>query len=308
MATENTPAKAATKNDKDTPTIEVKEETSTETKSAPSKEAPKPAATKEAAKATVAKEEPKPAVDKEAAKPAVAKEEPKPAPAPVAAKEEPKPAPAPVAAKEGPRPAPSPVAAKEEPKPAPAAAKEAPKPAAAQEAPKPAGPKPPPAVDTVSRVGRADAIVRRNVLWALGAGVVPFPIFDAVAITGVQLKMLAELSELYKVSFSESIAKKLLGSLISSLGGVALGTVVGASLVKMIPSVGTALGIVSVPLIGGAATHATGKVFVMHFEAGGTLLDFDPHKMRSYYKQEFEKAKQSVADLKNEQSKGNKTN
>ncbi len=156
----------------------------------------------------------------------------------------------------------------------------------------------------MSRVGRAEAIVRRNVLWSLGAGVVPFPVFDAIAIAGVQLKMLSELSELYGVKFSESIAKKLVGSLASSIGGVALGTAVGTSLVKLLPGVGTALGVVSVPLIGGAATHATGVVFIMHFEAGGTLLDFDPHKMRSHFRQEFEKAKQTVADMhKNEPPK-----
>lgn len=250
MATETTPTKQATKQDKDTPTIEVKEEP---------------------------KSESKPAVAKEAPKPAVA-----------AAKEEPKPAAA---------------APKEEPKPAAAAPKEAPKPAAPKEAPKT-----PPPVDTVSRVGRAEAIVRRNVLWSLGAGVVPFPLFDAIAITGVQLKMLAELSELYKVEFTENIAKKVIGSLLSSLGGVTIGSVVGASLSKFIPVVGTALGIVSVPLIGGASTHATGKVFVLHFEAGGTLLDFDPHKMRRYFKDEFEKGKQTVAEMhKNEQAKTNKS-
>lgn len=290
MATETTQAKAAPKKDNDAPTIEVKEETSAEAKSAPAKEGSKPGATKEEPKPgpAAAKDAPKAAAAKEEAKPAAAKEEAKPA----AVKEESKPAA---------------TAAKEEPKPAPAAAKEAPKPAAAQEAPRPAAPKTPPPVDTVSRVGRAEAIVRRNVLWALGAGVVPFPVFDAVAIAGVQLKMLAELSELYQVSFKESIAKKLLGTLLSSVGGVAIGTIVGASLVKFVPTVGTALGIISVPLIGGAATHATGKVFIMHFEAGGTLLDFDPHKMRSHFKQEFEKAKQTVAEMnKNEQAKTNK--
>ncbi|HRI64197.1 MAG TPA: DUF697 domain-containing protein, partial [Polyangium sp.] len=129
-----------------------------------------------------------------------------------------------------------------------------------------------------------------------------------IAIATVQLKMLSELSVLYKVDFTESVAKKLIGSLLSSIGGVALGSAVGSSLMKMVPGIGTALGIVSVPLIGGAATHATGTIFVMHFEAGGTLLDFDPHKMRSYFKQEFEKARQTVAEVqKNEQAKGNKT-
>ena len=162
--------------------------------------------------------------------------------------------------------------------------------------------------DPVSRVGRAEAIVRRNVLWSLGAGIVPFPVFDAVALMGVQLKMLAELSNLYKVEFTEEIAKKLIGSLLSSLGGVTLGTFVGGSLAKFVPFVGVVLGVISVPIIGGAFTHATGRVFTMHFEAGGTFLNFDPHKMRTYFKKEFETAKQTVAEIrkKEEQATANK--
>lgn len=273
------------------------------------KEEPKPAPVAPVTQKEEQKQAPAVAAPKEEPKPAPAaavtpkKEEPKPTPAAVAQKDEPKPAPAaPVTQKEEQKQAPAAAAPKEESK---AAAQEAPKAAPAPEAPRPAAPKPPPTVDTVSRVGRAEAIVRRNVLWSLGAGVVPFPLFDAVAITGVQLKMLSELSELYNVPFTESIAKKILGSLIASVGGVALGTIVGSSLMKLVPGVGTALGIMSVPVIGGAATHATGKIFIMHFEAGGTLLDFDPHKMRSHFKQEFEKSRQAVADMhKAEQSKG----
>ncbi|MDI1475887.1 DUF697 domain-containing protein [Polyangium sp. y55x31] len=169
-----------------------------------------------------------------------------------------------------------------------------------------AAPKPP---EAVSRVGRADAIIRRNVLWALGAGLVPVPIVDMVTVSGIQVKMLAELSELYDLSFREDIAKKLIGSLLSGVLGVGAGAVLGASLGKLIPFVGTAFGFVTVPVISGAFTRALGKVFVMHFETGGTLLDFDPHKVRSYFKQEFENAKEYVADVQKskEDSKATKS-
>lgn len=169
------------------------------------------------------------------------------------------------------------------------AAKEEAKPAAAKENPRPA--------ERASLVGRAEAIIRRNVLWSLGAGVLPIPIFDAIAVTGVQVKMLAELSSLYEVKFTEHVAHKVIGSLLSSLGSVTLGTALGGSLLKSIPVLGTALGVVSVPLLAGAFTHATGKVFLMHFESGGTVLDFDPLKVRAYFKQEFERSKATVSEL-----------
>ena len=157
------------------------------------------------------------------------------------------------------------------------------------------------ASDAAARTGRAEAIIHRNVLWALGAGVLPIPLFDAIAVTGVQVKMLAELSKEYEITFSEGIAYKIVGSLLTGLSSVAVGSLIGSSLAKLLPGVGTTLGVISAPLVAGAFTHATGKVFLMHFETGGTLLDFDPHEMRAYFNQEFIKAKDTVARIQREE-------
>jgi len=194
---------------------------------------------------------------------------------------------------------------KEEPKAAEASKSAAKGPATTEEGSKakeePKAHESPKAREDISRVGRAEAIIRRHVLWSVGAGVVPVPILDLIAISGVQLKMLSELSELYGLSFSEDIAKKLIGSLFSSALGVGVGTALALSIGKIVPVLGSALGIVAVPVVAGAFTHATGRVFIMHFEAGGTLLDFDPHAMRSYFKQELERAKETVAKVAEEQ-------
>lgn len=151
--------------------------------------------------------------------------------------------------------------------------------------------------DPAARLARAEGIIHRNVLWALGAGIVPFPIADLVAIIAVQVKLLKELSDVYSVPFREDLAKKLTASLVSGLGGVSVGAIVGMSMAKFIPIVGTTLGVVAVPVVAGACTHATGRVFVMHFESGGTLLDFDPNTVREHYKAEFEAAKEKVTKL-----------
>lgn len=156
----------------------------------------------------------------------------------------------------------------------------------------------------ISKVSRAEAIIKRNTLWSLGAGLLPFPVVDLFLASGVQLKMLKELSELYEVTFSNAIAKKIITSLVSSVGGVMIGASIGASLGKAIPGIGSALGLVLSPVTVGAFTYATGRVFLMHFESGGTFLDFDPHKMRKYFREEFEHAKDKVSQLhKDEQAK-----
>ena len=80
---------------------------------------------------------------------------------------------------------------------------------------------------------------------------------------------------------------------------------IGFSLVKLVPIFGSTLGFISIPVLAGAFTHAWGQVLVLHFEAGGTLLDFDAAKMRAYFKQEFEKAKHSLAQKTAEANKAN---
>lgn len=152
----------------------------------------------------------------------------------------------------------------------------------------------PAAADPTSRIGRAESIVQRNVLWSLGAGVVPIPIVDIIAVTGVQVKMLKELSDLYEVEFSEGIGRKLIASLFAGLGSVGCGIVVGGSIAKLIPGVGTVMGLATFPAFAAAFTRTTGNLFKMHFESGGTFLDLDAHAMRSHFMKEFESSKVTV--------------
>ncbi len=141
----------------------------------------------------------------------------------------------------------------------------------------------------------AQEIVNKYVPWSMGAGFVPVPLVDVAALTGVQLKMIAEISAAYGIKFSENRGKSILLSLLGGAGSttLALGTL--GSLVKSIPGLGTWLGAGTLPVIGGAATFAVGKVFIQHFESGGTFLNFDSMAA----KQQFSDAlKEGMDDLK----------
>jgi uncharacterized protein (DUF697 family) len=73
----------------------------------------------------------------------------------------------------------------------------------------------------------------------------------------------------------------------------------------MVPIIGTVLGGVSMSLFSGAATYAIGKIFIQHFEAGGTFLDFNPITVKEYFHTLFVEG-QTVAKEMNEK-KGKKT-
>lgn len=153
------------------------------------------------------------------------------------------------------------------------------------------------------RLETANELIRKYSTISMGAGLIPVPFVDMVALTGIQLKMLHHLAELYDISFSKELAKSLVASL---LGGVistqtAMETVM--SLSKLIPVGGLVTGMVTMSLFGGAATYAVGKVFIQHFESGGTFLDLDPTKVREYFAAEFEKGKEQLKSQPAEQQK-----
>lgn len=150
------------------------------------------------------------------------------------------------------------------------------------------------------RAEQGAAIVRRNVYWALGVGIIPVPVVDVVGLVAVELKMIKELSDLYGVQFSDNTATSIVSSLALSLGSVGIAELVGGSLFKLVPALGQLVGVVGVSLLAGAFTQALGNVFVMHFESGGSLLSFEPDSMREYFRKEFEQAKATVAKLRDE--------
>ena len=142
-------------------------------------------------------------------------------------------------------------------------------------------------VDTPEeRESRARRIVKTHMWVATGVGLIPAPFVDLVGVSAVQLRMLHELTKLYDVPFSRDLGKELIGALLGSIVPLSITATVGSA-AKMLPLVGYVVGGLSMPLLSGAATYAIGKVFIQHFETGGTLLDFEPAKVREHFRREF---------------------
>ena len=135
----------------------------------------------------------------------------------------------------------------------------------------------------------------------MALGLVPVPVFDMVAVVATQLKMIHALSRVYGVKFTENIAKSIVLSLIGGILPVGAAASVG-SLLKTIPGLGSLAGSASVSLLAGALTFAVGKVFVQHFESGGTLLDFDPSKVRDRFREEFQRGKAAAREMQDDQT------
>lgn len=148
----------------------------------------------------------------------------------------------------------------------------------------------------MSKRDEANTIVRNHVLLSIGGGLIPVPLLDMAAVTGLQVSMLERLAALYGVKYSRSIGR----SFVTALTGSTVAKL-GSSLVKALPGIGTVVGGVAMSATSGASTYAVGQVAIQQFEANRDLWDVDLGKAREAYEEAFEEGKEVVAEMKEEQ-------
>ncbi len=140
------------------------------------------------------------------------------------------------------------------------------------------------------RLETANSIIKEYMIYCGAAGFIPMPGFNWLAITAIQVRMLYSLSQLYDQSFLDHA----IGASISALLGGFIPAVFSSwnlrGLGGALPIVGTAVQYLAAPVTAAATTYAVGQVFVQHFEAGGSLENFDPAAAR----EQFEKHVRSV--------------
>lgn len=153
--------------------------------------------------------------------------------------------------------------------------------------------------DTNLRDDEANSVVRNHVIWSMGAGLIPVPVADFFAVGAIQLDMVRQLSRVYEIEFKETEGKAIITSLTSS----GLARLAARTIVKFIPGAGSFIGGMAVSVLSGASTYALGQAFKKHFDTGGTFLDFDLARLKKVYDEMFEKGKQVVTDIKEEEKK-----
>lgn len=152
-----------------------------------------------------------------------------------------------------------------------------------------------PTVDDFIRAN-GEGVIKNSVIAAMAIGLVPVPALDIVGVTGVSTAMIRSLCICYEVPFSDRIGKSALIALVPSIGPVAL--VMGlSSLVKIVPGIGTLGGSAGVAVMSGAVTYALGRVFLEHFEAGGTMADFRVDQVRDRFARAFADGRTMVREM-----------
>ncbi|WP_158600998.1 YcjF family protein [Teichococcus wenyumeiae] len=144
------------------------------------------------------------------------------------------------------------------------------------------------------RLAAASQIISNSCGWSAACGIIPLPVVDLVALGAVQATMINRIAKLYGESISSESARSLISVLLGTLApgmatGVA-GAVVGSG-IKAVPGVGLLLGGAALAGFSAAATYAIGKIFVRHFEGGGTFGTFSADAVQADLQREFTSAK-----------------
>lgn len=136
-------------------------------------------------------------------------------------------------------------------------------------------------------------LITNHAITASAVGMVPIPGLDLVALSTVQLNLLRKLSELHGFTLTDELGKKLLTAVLGSYLPLTIATP-AASILKFIPGVGMAAGVLAQSTLAGATTYAVGKLFLEHFETGGTVLDVNPAEMARKLKKAVEEGKTAL--------------
>jgi uncharacterized protein (DUF697 family) len=144
--------------------------------------------------------------------------------------------------------------------------------------------------NATSNQAAAAAVIKRYATYSAVTGLVPLPVIDAMVLTGIQVKMISALAEVYEKPFSQDAVKGYAAAIVGGVLPVSpiAGTAIHA--VRFIPVIGPLLGITVVPAFASALTWAVGKVFANHFESGHDLFNVEINDMKEKVKRNIARA------------------
>jgi len=143
----------------------------------------------------------------------------------------------------------------------------------------------------------ADQLIKSHTLYSLSSGIIPVPGVDILANTAIQVALTQKLCRLYHIKFEDGQLRSLLNALAGSTFArvSATGT---RSLLKLIPGIGTLAGGLALGFYAALSTYASGVVFKMHIENGGTLADFDTEAKRKIYEEKMKEGMEKIEKWK----------
>jgi uncharacterized protein (DUF697 family)/GTPase SAR1 family protein len=112
------------------------------------------------------------------------------------------------------------------------------------------------------KLQRAHTVVAGFAVTAGGAGAIPFPFSDALAIIPVQISMLASISAVWGLPVSATFLGTLVSGAITGSAGTIVGRAAAGALLKLMPGIGSAAGGAISAGVAGTLTAAFGEAYI----------------------------------------------
>ena len=145
---------------------------------------------------------------------------------------------------------------------------------------------------------QARLVIKQWAQWSAVGSMVPAPFMGTILISAAQIKMIHALCKSYDVPFERNLAVAVATGLVG--GGVASGLaqLLGRIAIKTVPYLGAVFTLAVEPALSYASSYAIGMSFVKHFEAGGTLENFNAREMKSYFSENVARCLAYLRDRK----------
>ena len=125
------------------------------------------------------------------------------------------------------------------------------------------------------RYREARRIISRHAAWSSAGGLIPLPYADIAAVSGIQVRMVMTLADLYGAPFSRDMVKAGVASVVGGAVPHAISAGAVSLFFKSVPGVGAIAGMVGMAGLSNLSTRILGRLFARHFAAGGDLQDSD---------------------------------
>jgi uncharacterized protein (DUF697 family) len=119
---------------------------------------------------------------------------------------------------------------------------------------------------------QAVAIVERYANYSAIGGAIPVPLANAAAITGLLVRMVKSLSDLYGVPFERTRTRSIVIALMGGALPTGFATIATSTISLFVPGVNV-LGLAVSSVTSGAYARSIGQLFIEHFE-NGAAVDF----------------------------------
>lgn len=163
---------------------------------------------------------------------------------------------------------------------------------------KPVLPDLPPEAFAAVENAHAGLIIKQWAQWSAVGSMVPAPFMGTVLISAAQIKMIHSLCKTYNVPFERNVAVAVATGLVGGSVASGLAQLLGRLVIKTVPYLGAAFTIAVEPALSYASSYAIGMSFVKHFEAGGTLENFNAREMKSYFSENVTRCLTYLRDRK----------